>query len=428
MGVKYTFEQVTTIFLSNKCKLLSTNYSKNTDILQFECKCSKIVEMQFKKYLVQKCCEECHSKTLTKKFKYTFQEVKDYFTKHNCKLLSTEYKNQLTNLDYICECGNETIIQFKTFLLGNRCQKCALEKRKKTNIEKYGNEVSMNSDILKEKWVEKVKNRTEEEKEEIKNKRKKTTLKNYGVEHVLQSEIVKEKAKITNLEKYGKEFTLQVEDIRNKGKETMIEKYGCEYMMQHPEIQNIIVSKFKETNLERYGFECSLSNPEILQKSKDTNLEKYGFEYAIQNPEIYQKVKETNLERYGFEYACQNAEVQSKIMKQRMKKYVLPSGKEINIQGYENIALNILLKEFNENEILTDRGKMPLIMYELKNIKRRYFPDIFIPKENKIIEVKSLWTYKRELIKNIVKALYTRKLGYNFEIWIIDKKQIKYIL
>jgi hypothetical protein len=90
--------------------------------------------------------------------------------------------------------------------------------------------------------------------------------------------------------------------------------------------------------------------------------------------------------------------------------------------------LDILLKKFIEDEILNTRTDMPIIRYKHKNVNRRYFPDIYIPKINKIIEVKSLWTYKKELIKNIIKAFYTRKLGYDYEIWIFDKKQLVYII
>lgn len=43
-------------------------------------------------------------------------------------------------------------------------------------------------------------------------------------------------------------------------------------------------------------------------------------------------------------------------------------------------------------------------------------------------DVKSDYTYKRELIKNIMKALATRKLSYNFEFWIYDNKMSKLIL
>ena len=113
--------------------------------------------MSFKKYLVQLCCGECHSKILTRRFKYTFNEVKKYFEDNNCELISTEYINQVTNLDYICECKNQAKIIFKAFLNDQRCSKCAIQKRKDTNLERYGNEVSMNSEILKDVWVEKIK-------------------------------------------------------------------------------------------------------------------------------------------------------------------------------------------------------------------------------------------------------------------------------
>lgn len=325
---KYSFEKVQETFLLNNCMLITKTYKKNTDILKFICKCKVENEMSFKKYLVQLCCDKCHSKTLTRRFKYTYQEVLKTFQDNNCQLISTEYKNQITNLDYICECKNEAKITFKMFLQGQRCPKCALQKRKETNLERYGNEVSMNSEQLKDVWVEKIKNRTDEEKEEIQNKRKETTLEKYGVEHTLQSK-----------------------EIRDKG-------------------------------------------------------------------------KETNLERYGFEYACQNPEISEKISKHSTKKYILPSGKETNIQGYENFALDILLKEFTEDEILNSRTEMPVIRYQHKNVNRRYFPDIYIPKVNKIIEVKSTWTYKRDLVKNIIKAIYTRKLGYDYEIWLFDKTQL----
>jgi hypothetical protein len=41
-----------------------------------------------------------------------------------------------------------------------------------------------------------------------------------------------------------------------------------------------------------------------------------------------------------------------------------------------------------------------------------------VKSENKIIEVKSSYTYSKELIKNILKSLATRKLGFEFEFWI----------
>ena len=102
--------------------------------------------------------------------------------------------------------------------------------------------------------------------------------------------------------------------------------------------------------------------------------------------------------------------------------YKLPSDEIIRVQGYEPLAIDILLKKYNENDIITPKKDMPIIMYK-KKTKHRYFPDIYIPKENLIIEVKSDYTYNKDLIKNILKALATRKLGYNFETWIFNHKK-----
>ena len=131
---KYSFEQVKETFSLNNCVLINETYKNNTEILKFTCKCNVENEMSFKKYLVQLCCDECHSKTLKRRFKYTFNEVKKVFEENNCELISTEYKNQTSNLDYICECKKDAKITFKMFLTGQRCQKCAVEKRKETNL------------------------------------------------------------------------------------------------------------------------------------------------------------------------------------------------------------------------------------------------------------------------------------------------------
>lgn len=394
---KYTFNQVKEIFDQNNCELLSNEYTKNTNILQFKCKCGIQNEMMFKKYLVQLCCNECHKQTLSRRFKYTYKEVKETFEKSGCQLLSTEYINQLQELEYICECKNVAKIMFKQFIKGYRCTNCAIQKRKETNLKRYGNEVSMNSEELKELWVHKVKNRSKEERESINNKRKET-----------------------NLEKYGKEHTLQVPELRELGKQTMMEKYGGTHVLKSKELS----ARIKQTNLERYGVEYPGQNPEIKEKIKATNLERYGVVCTAQHPETKEKMKATNLERYGFEYSCQNAEVQEKISKYRMKKYRLPSGKEINIQGYENYALDLLLQnyKYKEEQILTQKTDMPVIRYHLGQKTKRYFPDIYIPHENKIIEVKSIWTYRKELVKNNIKAISTRSLGFEYETWIFNEK------
>jgi len=377
---KYTYTEVKQIFIDNNCELLNENYTKNTLPLNFKCKCNYDETMTFKKYLVQKCCESCHSKTLNTIFKYTYNEVKELFEANNCTLLSTEYKNNNSKLDIICECGNKVQAILKSFLKGHRCKFCKITQTQNTNLNKYGNVMAMNSKQLKEKWIHKIQNRTDKEKLIINIKRIDTNLEKYGVEFTLQLDEIKEKGKITCLKKYGVEYSLQSKEIRDKGKLTCLDKYGVEYPTQSSIIQN---------------------------KTKQTCLQKYGVEYIAQDPIISEKM----FKNFKF------------------KKYTFPCGKNVNIQGYENFALDILLKEYKEEDILTNRSDMPKISYWYNKKNRIYFPDIYIPNHNKIIEVKSIYTYKKFLIQNILKALQVRKMGYDFEIWIINKKGfIDYII
>jgi hypothetical protein len=250
-------------------------------------------------------------------------------------------------------------------------------------------------------------------------KAKNTNIKKYGCENPFANEDIKQKIKNTNIKKYGCENPFANEDIKQKIKKSNIERLGCEYPMQNKDVQN----KSKNVCIKKYGCENVFQNEEIKQKLKETCMIKYNCEYANQNEDIKDKIKASNLKKYGFEHAMQNSEIADKCNSfgNKNKLYKLPSGKIIRVQGYEPLSLDILLNTYNEDDIIIRKKEMPIIMYQ-KKTKHRYFPDIYIPKDNLIIEVKSDWTYKKELVKNILKALSTRKLGYNFETWIFNSK------
>ena len=60
-------------------------------------------------------------------------------------------------------------------------------------------------------------------------------------------------------------------------------------------------------------------------------------------------------------------------------------------------------------------------------IKRRYFPDIYIPKENLIIEVKCEWTYSGRdnyLEVNMAKKEAVLNMGIKFMFMIYDNRGI----
>jgi len=251
-------------------------------------------------------------------------------------------------------------------------------------------------------------------------KMKATMLEKYGVEHPSQSQEIKDKIVNGFIKKYGVTNPSKLQEVKEKQKKTNLERYGVEYIVHNKNSKE----KMLKTNLEKYGFECCLQNKEIREIMKNTNLKKYGVENAGKHPENQTKMKNTMLMKYGVEYPLQNKEVADKSFKTcfRKKIYICPSGKEIQCQGFEPFALDELVKYINENDIITGCKNVPSIWYYDSNSKKhRHYVDIFIPSQNKCIEVKSPWTIKKS--KNIFeKQKAAKQLGYEYEIWVYDNK------
>jgi hypothetical protein len=110
------------------------------------------------------------------------------------------------------------------------------------------------------------------------------------------------------------------------------------------------------------------------------------------------------------------------------KDYVLPSGKIIQTQGYEKYALDELIinEKIDESDIITGCKNVPEIWYcDESGKKHRHYVDIFIPSQNKCIEVKSTWTAEKKKDCIFLKQNAAKELGYNYEIWVYDSKKNK---
>jgi len=300
--------------------------------------------------------------------KFTFEYVYNYFKEHNCKLLEKEYINNKTKMNYICKCGNLSSIRFDDFKnSNNRCKKCSgLELFTYEYFFNYFKE--NNCKLLDKKYINAQ------------------TLMNY-------------KCKCENLS------SIRFDDFKNRksrcikcsGKEKHNYKYVYDYFKSKG---CILISKVYINTSSKLQYICSCGElSEITFNSfKNSNSRCINCSY----------------ERVKISYLFKN--------------YKMPSGNNIRIQGYEHIALDELVKKYQELDIITERKKVPTIKYTFKNKQLRYYPDIYIVSENKIIEVKSTWTYNINLIKNIHKALAVRKLGYDFEFWIYDQHKFKIII
>jgi hypothetical protein len=87
----------------------------------------------------------------------------------------------------------------------------------------------------------------------------------------------------------------KLEKALEKRKKTNLEKWGVEHVLQNKEIKE----KFNETNILRYGTDNFSKTYEFVYNQKKNSLEKWGVEHHSQSNEIKNKIKETNLEKWG---------------------------------------------------------------------------------------------------------------------------------
>jgi hypothetical protein len=287
--------------------------------------------------------------------KYNFNLLEKYCNENNIHLINSYYNvkiNRDTKIEGKCKnCINNFNVSFRV-LLNNRpyCNSCCLffsrQKCKLTCLEKYG----LTTNLLFTETIEK---------------------KNY------------------NLEKNKSE-------IREKYKKTINQKYNCENISQNNEIKQ----KILQTNKSK----SKVEKDNIVKKRKKTLLQKYGNENIFLVPEIIYKKKQTCIKKYGTENHMHNCEIAEKQSKNSYnnKTYVFPSSNKITYQGYENFALDEIIKNTSEEDIFVSRKSVPIIYYnDEKNDTHRHYVDIYIKSLNKCIEVKSLWTYNKNKTKKL---------------------------
>jgi hypothetical protein len=229
-----------------------------------------------------------------------------------------------------------------------------------------------------------------------------------------------DKRKQTNISKYGASNVFASKEIKEKIVKSNQERHGVNYPMQNKEIRE----KMTETNLKKYGHKYAFNQPHVYEKIQETHTENHGTPFPFQSPLIRDKMKKNSLAKFGTEHPCQNAnelERRFKLMF-RLKDYTFPSGVTINVQGYEDMCLNMLLEIYSEDQLIADSKAIPHIKYTDKAQKtRKYIPDILVKESDEsffYIEVKSLYTYMLNYEKNISKYTACLEQGIPLMIWI----------
>lgn len=162
---------------------------------------------------------------------------------------------------------------------------------------------------------------------------------------------------------------------------------------------------------------------EEKQKVRDKQRKSHLSKTENEQQETMERRKKTNIEKFGVDNPSKNSEMMNEIIKRRfkLKEYKLPSGKVINLQGYEPQALDMLLEIYEEKDIWYEVLNMPEIWYKLNDIWHRYYPDFYIPKDNLIVEVKCPWTLNQDYDINMAKFESVENYGFKFKLIIIEK-------
>lgn len=289
---KYNHQIVKKMFSDIGYTLISSEYLKYSDNLDYICNNNHTTFITFPNFIKGKRCGECFRSSFP-----TLEKINKEFEAKGYILLSTKYINNRTKLKYICSCGEIAYQSYNSFIKGRKCKNCYKRKQNKFDIE-YVREV--------------------------------------------------------------------------------FKKEGC-----------ILLSNEYGPYI-KYDYICVCNNKHSITLDH--------FKHGVRCREC------------GFE----KSEKSSK----SWKEYTFPSGKTRKVQGYENHAFDELLKIYHEDEIITERRQVPKIKYSINSKKMIYYPDIYIKSKNLIIEVKSDYTYKLNRVKNIIKAIATKKYGFFYEFWV----------
>lgn len=226
---------------------------------------------------------------------------------------------------------------------------------------------------------------------------KDTFNRKYGSSHWTKNKKMLDNYHDSYMKKNGVKCSFQLESVKNKCKESYLKNLGVE----NPSFSKIVKEKIVNTTMKNWGVKCSFQSEIVKEKSRKTYYEKTGYVNNMENPEVIEKI----------------------LKKSRSKKqYIFPSGKIVYVQGYEPQALDYLLniEKINEDDIaVKHKDGRPTIKYFFKDIRKTYHPDIYIKSQNRIIEVKSTWTYEKNLDLNLYKQKTCLEQGYDYSFYIM---------
>jgi len=143
------------------------------------------------------------------------------------------------------------------------------------------------------------------EKNNALDKRKQTNIMRFGVDNAMRSEEIKKKQEKTVMDKYGVKNVLLLDDIKDRCRQTLLDIYGVTNPGQSKEIRD----KIETTNIERYGVKNASQALPVKEKIKATCMERYGVEYANQAQKVKDKIYKNRAKTYLNKFKEQDSNI-----------------------------------------------------------------------------------------------------------------------
>lgn len=199
----------------------------------------------------------------------------------------------------------------------------------------------------------------------------------YGVEHPSQRKEVAKKISAAWQAKPKEE----IEERTLKSRQTSKARTGFEHNMLDPEHRSAREDAYEA----RTGYRNPRSNPDVRETMRDTWEAKYGYREILQSPLIRKKVLATLQARYGVDNPSHYQPFLVSIQEKR-KKPVEYKGQTYFVDSSLEADAFVRMK---------DLGYVVRTQYDKSYPKDRglkWLPDFYLPKVDKFVEIKGLYT------------------------------------
>ena len=214
-------------------------------------------------------------------------------------------------------------------------------------------------------------------------KRKKTCLAKYGNEIAFKSKEVQDKYKNNLIEKYGVNNPFLVKEFKDKSNNTILERYGEDIAMKNKNISNKVSIALKNKPKQRFNF-VDVKWEKIQQYCIETEMEPlFDKEYLMQN-------KLAHHENNRFMFKCLKCDETTNV---HLSGGYLPSCKCSYYRGYSLIEDELIIflnKYLDSKDICLNRRDI---------LSNRLELDIFIPTRNLAIEVNGVYWHSESMGK-----------------------------